>query len=294
MTLKGADKFREKLPGYSGQRILILPILALLSFLIGLIFLLFLDILAIFFPNVYFLYLIEPVLPVIGTATSGIIGFILVSQMWNKKETLLQKYKGLAYQKAFKFAVIAIPQIIAIIFHAYLPIGLLSSKSLVNEVTIALSSSLLPFITTNIYFASMVRIVGSIALFLLGLLTVFRALFTFGIDYMGLVYLYYPEESEVQNHEIYSVLRHPAYAGLLLISAGAIFARFSVYSFIFFFMILLGFLCHIFLVEEKELIARFGTSFLEYRRQVPALIIKPKKLGKFLSFLVGYKSNHDS
>jgi protein-S-isoprenylcysteine O-methyltransferase Ste14 len=294
MHLKGVDKLREKLPGYAGKRMLLLPILALLSFLIGLIFLLFLDILPIFFPNFTLLHIIEPVLPVIGTATSGIIGFILVSQMWYRKETLLKKNNELAYEKAFMYAVIAIPQIIAIICHAYLPIGLLSSKSPLNDMTMALSSSLLPFITTKNYFALLVHIIGSVILFLLGLLIVFRALFTFGIDYMGLVYLYYPEESEVQNHEIYSVLRHPAYVGLLLISAGAIFARFSVYSIIFFFMILFGFLCHIFLVEEKELVARFGTSFLEYRRQVPALIVKPKKLGKFFSFLVGYKSNNDS
>ncbi|MFX1521540.1 MAG: methyltransferase family protein [Promethearchaeota archaeon] len=288
MHLKGAEKFLEKLPGYAGSRIFLLPILGLLSFLIGILFMLFLDIASRLFPNSYFLFLIDPILPLIGTATCGIIGFVLVSQVWHKKDKLLKKYNELAYQKAFKFAILAIPQILAIICHAYLPIGLLSSKSPVSETTIVLSSSLLSFLLGMSYFGLIVRIIGSVALFMLGLLIIFRALFTFGIDYMGLVYLYYPEESEVQDHEIYSVLRHPAYAGVLLISAGAIFARLSLYSLIFFAIILLGFLCHIRLVEEKELVVRFGASFLEYRRRVPALIVKPRMLGAFFRFLIGH------
>jgi protein-S-isoprenylcysteine O-methyltransferase Ste14 len=59
-------------------------------------------------------------------------------------------------------------------------------------------------------------------------------------------------------------------------------------------MILIGFLCHIWLVEEKELVKRFGTSFLEYKRQVLALIVKTKMLGTFFNFLVGHKRNTNS
>ena len=294
MHLKGADKFREKLPGYVGRQIFLLPILALFSFLIGLLFLIILDLLPHFFPDINFLFFIEPILPVIGTAICGIIGFVLVFQMWHKKDKLLKKYNELAYQKAFIFAIIGIPQFIAIICHAYFSTVFLSSKSPVNKTTIVLSSSILSFLPAMSYFALIVRIIGSLLLLILGLLTVFQALFTFGVDYMALVYLYYPEESEFQDHEIYSVLRHPAYAGFLLISAGAVFTRFSVYSLIFFFMLLIGFLCHIWFVEERELVARFGTSFLEYRQQVPALIVKPKMLGTFFSFLIGRKKNSNS
>jgi len=42
-----------------------------------------------------------------------------------------------------------------------------------------------------------------------------RAISVFGIDYMAVVYLYFPEESEVIENETYSVLRHPTYAGLI-------------------------------------------------------------------------------
>jgi hypothetical protein len=191
MHLKGVDKFREKLPGYVGRRMFFLPILALLSFSVCLLFMLFLDIAPRLFPTIYFLFFIEPVLPVIGPATCGIFGLVLVFQIWHKKDELLKNYNELAYQKAFIFAVIGIPQFIAIIGHAYFPIELLSSKSPVNETTVVLNSSLLSFLTSMSHFTLIVQVIGSVVLLILGLLTIFRALFTFGIDYMGLVYLYY-------------------------------------------------------------------------------------------------------
>ncbi|MGQ9723718.1 MAG: methyltransferase, partial [Candidatus Jordarchaeum sp.] len=62
----------------------------------------------------------------------------------------------------------------------------------------------------------------------------YRALQYFSWDYIAVLYLYYPEESELQEYEIYSVLRHPTYSGGILIFLGAVFARFSVYSLLFF------------------------------------------------------------
>jgi protein-S-isoprenylcysteine O-methyltransferase Ste14 len=114
------------------------------------------------------------------------------------------------------------------------------------------------------------------------------------MDYMGLVYLYYPKESEIQRHEIYSVLRHPTYAGVLLIGFGGVLARLSMYSIIFFIIILAGLLLHIRFVEEKELIARFGKSFLKYRRKVPALLVRPRKIGAYFRFIAGHKENPKS
>jgi len=40
------------------------------------------------------------------------------------------------------------------------------------------------------------------------------------------------------------------------------------------------------LVEEKELIERFGQSYLEYRKRVPALFPKWRNIGAFVKFLV--------
>ena len=44
---------------------------------------------------------------------------------------------------------------------------------------------------------------------------------------------------------------------------------------------------HIRAVEEKELIERFGDSYIEYRKKVPALFVRPKKIGVYLKFLAG-------
>ena len=116
---------------------------------------------------------------------------------------------------------------------------------------------------------------------------IFRALETFGIDYMTVVYLYFPEESELQDHKIYSVLRHPTYSGVLLISLGGMIAQLTLYSISFFLILYMGMYIHIHFVEEKELIKRFGDSYKEYRKKTPAFFVHPKKGGIFLKFLLG-------
>jgi protein-S-isoprenylcysteine O-methyltransferase Ste14 len=103
---------------------------------------------------------------------------------------------------------------------------------------------------------------------------------------MALVYLYYPDESEIQEHEIYSVIRHPAYFGVLCLAAGGLMLRLSVFSFVLFLMFLLGLLAHILLVEEKELMERFGEAFIAYRERVPALYIRIRDFRTFFRFLV--------
>jgi protein-S-isoprenylcysteine O-methyltransferase Ste14 len=40
------------------------------------------------------------------------------------------------------------------------------------------------------------------------------------------------------------------------------------------------------LVEEKELLERFGPSYAEYRRRVPAFWPRPRDLGRFFKFLI--------
>ena len=118
-----------------------------------------------------------------------------------------------------------------------------------------------------------------------GFLVIFKSLFFFGIDYMALVYVYYPEESKIVNHEIYSVLRHPTYHGLVMILIGSIILKISIYSIIFFLMFLIGIKIHLRFVEEKELIQRFGTDYEEYRKNVPALFFHIRDLRKYLTFL---------
>ncbi|MHA1340109.1 MAG: hypothetical protein ACTSRZ_10765 [Promethearchaeota archaeon] len=59
------------------------------------------------------------------------------------------------------------------------------------------------------------RIIAWLLILICAILMLARAISVFGIDYMAVVYLYFPEESEVIENETYSVLRHPTYAGLI-------------------------------------------------------------------------------
>ena len=103
---------------------------------------------------------------------------------------------------------------------------------------------------------------------------------------MALVYLYYPAESQMQQHEIYSVIRHPTYFGVLTLAMGGLWLRFSMYALILFLMFLFGLLAHIYFVEEKELRERFGESFIEYQKRVPALHVRIRDLRIYIRFLI--------
>ena len=113
-----------------------------------------------------------------------------------------------------------------------------------------------------------------------------RSVASFGLDYTAVVSLYFPDESQIQDHEIYSAIRHPLYGGWLTIGLGGAILTFSPYSFIFFFLFLVGFYLHIHLVEERELLSRFGGSYETYRRSVPAFFVKWSKIGTLLGFIL--------
>jgi protein-S-isoprenylcysteine O-methyltransferase Ste14 len=104
---------------------------------------------------------------------------------------------------------------------------------------------------------------------------------------MAIIYTYYPEESTVQDNEIYSILRHPAYHGIILISIASIFFRFSLYAIIICLIFILGMKIHVRFVEEKELQQRFGESYMKYMETTNALFYNPKKIGKYFRFLMG-------
>jgi protein-S-isoprenylcysteine O-methyltransferase Ste14 len=285
--LKGLRKFIEKLPGLQGKKIVLLPLAAGLSFVAGLLFLLALDTIPRLYPANDFLRDAECLLPVLGPMISATAGWMTVFMMWYRKERYLAANKERAYQRGIFLGMLGIPLIFATVTHAYFPIERLFGVLPVDSRTIALSSPLITFPGTLNALNWVITVPGSLFLLLTGLLTCLRSLLTFGIDYMGLVYLYYPEESEVQDHGIYSAVRHPAYMGLLMIAFGGVLARLSAYSLVNFLILVIGFICHIRLVEEPELIQRFGPSFVKYRRQVPALHVKPTKLVHYCRFLLG-------
>ena len=282
--MKGLDKLREKLPAYPGRKIAILPLKGAVAGLLGYIFLIILSVIPRVFNGITFLRLIEPFLPLFGGFFIAILALWLIWGLWNKRDQMKELLGELAYQKMIPRGVAGVFMVPPLVFLAFTSIRSLPPGLPVNDLTIQWSRSLLPLIGISPEIEAWIRIALSGILIILGALTVRSAILTFGLDYMTVVYLYFPEESEVQEHEIYSVVRHPAYLGGVLLGTAGLFFRFSVYSILLCLMVYLVFRLQIW-KEEKELVERFGEGYAEYRKKVPALLVKPSKLKAYFKFL---------
>ncbi len=278
------DKLYEKLPAYPGRRLAILPLQAVFLAVLAFAFILILDIVPRVFGDIVILVVIEPLLPIVGSLVIAAIAIWLISRVWNKREEMKEKFGDLAYQKMFPGGLIGVGLVPALVFHAFTSIRSLPPGPPVNDLTTQLSRSLLPLMGVPLEIDIWLRLILSAVFFLFGLATMRSSILAFGMDYMAVVYLYFPEESEVQDHAIYSVIRHPAYLSASLMAAGGLFFRFSVYS------ILLALIVYLLLRnqisrEEKELIERFGDGYRNYRMRVPALLVRPNKFREYLRFL---------
>lgn len=124
------------------------------------------------------------------------------------------------------------------------------------------------------------------ALMVMGVLLALRTVQIFGVDNLVMLYVYFPEESHLVNHKIYDILRHPAYAAVQCIAFGLALLNGSWLAFagaVIFSMALWGWLR---LVEEKELIQRFGPAYIEYRQRVPAFLPHPRHLAGLFEFMI--------
>ncbi|NVM46298.1 MAG: hypothetical protein HWN79_15410 [Candidatus Lokiarchaeota archaeon] len=284
--MKGIDEFRNKLPDYQGKKIRVFAVLALVVFVSSLMFQLFLDSLPRIFRKIDVLQIIAPLTPIIGSLIIISVGFLVVRKFWRIRDKYLSKYGIKAYQKAFKFVVIGIPMLFSVIVHSFFSTDLIAPYSIDDTLSRYLGRPFSELLLSFPFYVLYIRLVLSIFFVGLGLTVVNRALSFFGIDNMSLVYIFYPEESTLQNHAIYSILRHPTYHSLLLISIGAIIFRFSIYSVIYFLIFLVGINIHIKCVEEKELIQRFGEGYRKYKENVPAFFVRLKDLKKYFSILL--------
>jgi len=284
LQLKGIDKLREKLPAYPGKRIAILPLTAIVGGLLAYIFLIILDVIPRVLSDIEFLRVIEPFIPLLGSIFIAALALSLIWSLWNKKDKMRELHGELAYQKMILRGVTGVFLIPSLVFHAATSIRSLPPIPPVNDLTIQWSRSLLPFLGISPEIELWFRIILTGILSLLGVLTVRSAILTFGFDYMTVVYLYFPEESEIQEHEIYSIIRHPTYLGGILLGTAGLFFRFSVYSILISLIVFLVFRLQIW-KEEKELVERFGDGFIEYRKKVPALLVRPGKIKAFFRFL---------
>ena len=287
MKIKGIEKFREKVPILSGKKIFLLPLYALSILSIAIFVMIRFDSI----PGMAQSSGINPIVlslfPLIGELIVCTVGFVLVYQMWFWKDWLKTKYGQFSYLHIFPVGFTGIACVLSLSVNLFIHYWSFSSSFW--------TSSPLKFLTIPLegYFYALgavvfwVKIALSVFFSGLGITMIIRSLQTFGFDYMTVIYLYFPEESKIQDHKIYSVLRHPTYTGALLIGLGGMFSTLTLYSVIFFIVYFAAFCVHIHFVEEKELIGRFGASYQEYMKKVPAFFVKPNKLGVFLGFLLG-------
>ncbi|MFX1574388.1 MAG: methyltransferase family protein [Promethearchaeota archaeon] len=287
MKLKGIDKFRERIPKFSGKKIIILPIYCIFIFIISLMTQIYFDLLPTVIPVEGVLGYFVLLFPVLGVALMGSIAIFLVFQMWYRRDRLKAKYGQFSYQKIFLVGFGGVIIIFSIVVHSLIlfyfwEINFWSQNPFSIFIT-PLTSYITPFSLVLGY----IHFFLGVFICILGVMMLVRAIETFGFDYMAVTYLYFPEESELQDHKIYSVLRHPTYSGILLICCGGMIIYLTLYSVAFFLILYVGMYIHIHFVEEKELINRFGNSYKEYRKKTPAFFVHMKNWGLFLKFILG-------
>jgi protein-S-isoprenylcysteine O-methyltransferase Ste14 len=122
-------------------------------------------------------------------------------------------------------------------------------------------------------------------LIITGALLALRVLQTFGLDNLTMLYVYFPEEGRFVDHEIYDILRHPAYGAAQRIALGLALLDGTWFALSCALLFMLGLRGWVRLVEEKELLERFGRSYAEYRQRVPAFWPRLRDLGRFYKFL---------
>jgi len=224
MKLKGLHIFREKLPYLSGKRIILLPIFVL-------------TILILFGTAIFYIYSLpfaavpfSPLWQLLAIFIIESVALFLIYQMWYWRDLLKARYQKKSYQRIIFFGLAGICLIIALSFNNLTPIGEINPGLWKDPSLSFWIKPLTLLLGIDIIYLTIVRYLISGFLLILGIITIARSLLSFGVDYMALVYLYFPEEGKIQSFEIYSVIRHPAYAGLTLISISGFIFNFCYYS----------------------------------------------------------------
>lgn len=192
------------------------------------------------------------------------LGYLWLSLFFSRKKAYQQKYGELAYRNAWAhFGIPGLVTILAAAVHTAYMNGPSVNFGDWKFVVIALGWLML----------------------LVGAPLAIRGVLTFGFDNIAMLYVYFPEEGRIVDTDIYSVLRHPVYAGVLRVIIGLGLLNGNANALFFILLLPLGLFGWIRLVEEKELVERFGASYLDYRKRVPAFWPRWRDLGKFFHFL---------
>jgi protein-S-isoprenylcysteine O-methyltransferase Ste14 len=129
------------------------------------------------------------------------------------------------------------------------------------------------------------RIAVALVLVLIASRSAYLAVKIVGVDTASLVYVYFPEDAREVRHELYSLVRHPMYMAVALMGVVGFLTNFSWYGVVVLGVVWGTFTFHV-MLEEKELLERFGDSYRTYARGVPAVLVRPRHWGTFLRFLV--------
>lgn len=194
-----------------------------------------------------------------------IAGFFTAAPFFWRRKTYKERWGEKAYWKALSRHIVpGLPLIFAAIAHtAYLP----GERVVTGWATPIVSMLGLYFIVT-------------------GLAVWARGGLAIGTDYGLMLYVYFPEESRVVNTAIYSILRHPMYSGAVRVGLALGLWRGTWWSILSGLFMPAGLTIWLRLVEEPELIERFGESYAGYRRKVPAFWPRMREAGNFWRFLI--------
>jgi protein-S-isoprenylcysteine O-methyltransferase Ste14 len=253
MNIKGLDQLRKHVPDLNTPlgvlRLLFLPII------------LFLLVTAILNTKT----LIQPVWILAGEIMFGGLGFLWIHLFFRYKNDFKARFGPLAYSKAVsRFGYPGVAIIAAVVTRIrYIP-G--------------------PGIPHYWWYAVLPALGWT--LIVVGSLLFLRTLQIFGLDYLTMLYVYFPEESHLVDHKIYDVLRHPAYAAAQCIAFGLALLNGNWFALACALIFALGLWGQVRLVEEKELIERFGPDYVEYRQRVPAFWPRLHDLNRFFEFLI--------
>ncbi|WP_024832004.1 methyltransferase family protein [Ruminiclostridium josui] len=203
---------------------------------------------------------------IVGQALILAVGVTVLGQMYGKREKYIRKFgKGVAYRKAFyRFHVTTMPCIYTSALH---PIFAYSE-----------SGSII-----NIYVRAIIAAYFVVSAVLLHRKTIK----IFGVDNLFMYYVYFPEESVKTESIIHSIIRHPVYSAMSRISIGLGILRGTPVSIILGFILPISQIFWFNIFEEKELVERFGKSYIDYKKNVWAIWVKLQSLPKFWSFLIG-------
>lgn len=194
-----------------------------------------------------------------------LIGFLNAAQFFWRRQEYKTRWGDEAYWHAFtRHVATGLPLLFAAIFHTlYLP-----GPRLIASWGTPFSALL------GLYFV------------VTGLMLYVQAYIVFGVDNLAMLYVYFPKEGRLVNSSIYGLLRHPAYSGVVRIGLAFGLWRGTLWSVLFGLFMPIGLSLWVRLVEEPELLERFGEGYADYRRRVPAFWPRLPEWRKFFRFLI--------